>query len=148
MSCGDAWLGTVFGANTGAPMRTPTDLGFRVFPGPVHDRTAADWVRSADTGEASTGHGCRVRAAVVVDLVALLLSLLALLLATRGMLAWTAVDTSGHSNLAQSHFCLVSRRLTRERPLVQVQHGPPGQRPADSVSMASNWALGAILTVS
>ncbi len=63
-------------------------------------------------------------AAVAVDLVALLLSLLALLLANRGVLAWTAVDTAGHSSLAQSHFCLVPRRLTRERPLVQVQHGP------------------------
>ncbi len=33
---------------------------------------------------------------VAVDLVALLLSLLALLLAIRSVLAWTAVDTAGH----------------------------------------------------
>ncbi len=50
--------------------------------------------------------------------------LLALLLAMRGVLSWTAVDTCGRLNRMRSEFLLAPRRLTRERPLVQVQHGP------------------------
>ncbi len=49
---------------------------------------------------------------------------LALLLAIKGVLAWTAVDTAGQSHRGRWDFDLVPGRLTRERPLVQVQYGP------------------------
>jgi len=50
--------------------------------------------------------------------------LLALLLADTGVPAQTAVDTAGHPRLVRWEFDLVLGRLTRERSLVQVQHGP------------------------
>ncbi len=62
--------------------------------------------------------------------------LLALLLAIRGVLAWTSVDTAGRFRLRRSDFGLVLGRLTRERSQVQVLYGPHSEVQVTAVRLS------------